>query len=230
MSWYRFAPVETIQSTNPARTRGIRQLMPEARRGQRPGEGQADGAAGLQHLAGEDVADLAEPAAVVAEEGPVDEVGGLDVANDRRRGDPVPADLIQVAHGSRDPLDQRSRIAAATTVVQRPSLSPTAVCGHFLGLVDHVGDLPDLALLVPRAVGVELDAQDGGEHLGGEVLGVVGGELGRLAVGVVLGEVSEGVAVARAWRRRRWRRSAGWARPWRTRSSRRGRSGPAGAA
>ena len=48
---------------------------PQAGRSQGARERQADGAVGLEHLPGEDLADLAEPAGVVAEERLVDQVG-----------------------------------------------------------------------------------------------------------------------------------------------------------
>ena len=87
-------------------------------------------------------------------------------------------------------------MAAATTVVQSPSLWPMAVWVDFLGLEDHVGDFQNLPLLVPGAVGIELDAQDGGEHLGGQVFGVIGRGLGGLPVSMVLGEIAECVPIA----------------------------------
>src|SRR5689334_22321126 len=61
-------------------------------------------------------------------------------------------------------------------------LVPDGGGGRLLGLVDHVGDPPDFALLVPRGVGVELDTEHGREHLGREVFGVIGRDLGGLAV------------------------------------------------
>src|SRR5688572_14121086 len=57
------------------------------------------------------------------------------------------------------------------------------------GADDLAADLPLFLALVPRTVGVEINAQRGGQHAGGEVLGVVAGLLLVLPVGVVLGEV-----------------------------------------
>src|SRR5678815_1451386 len=61
---------------------------------------------------------------------------------------------------------------------------------------DLTADLPLFLALVPRAVGVEIDAQRGGEHAGGQVLGVVAGLLLILAVVVDLGEVAVLLGVA----------------------------------
>ena len=52
--------------------------------GQSPGERQADRAIGLEQLAGEDLADLAQPAGVVAQERVIDQVGGDLPAGDSR--------------------------------------------------------------------------------------------------------------------------------------------------
>ena len=65
-------------------------------------------------------------------------------------------------------------------------------------LQDRLLHLEDLLALVPRLLGVELDAERGREHRGGEVFGVVARLLRRLAVAVVLGEVAVALAVGRA--------------------------------
>src|SRR6266436_830142 len=58
------------------------------------------------------------------------------------------------------------------------------------GAVDLAADLPDLLALVVGGLGIEFHAGDGGQHLRGEVLGVVSGHLLGLAVGVVLAQVA----------------------------------------
>ena len=67
--------METIQSTKPALIRGIEAAHPQPGRRQRARERQADRAVGLEKLVREDLANLAEPARVVAREGRVDQVG-----------------------------------------------------------------------------------------------------------------------------------------------------------
>src|SRR5512134_2785371 len=51
--------------------------------------------------------------------------------------------------------------------------------------IDLAADLPHLFLLVPALLFVELDAQRGGEHRGGDVLRIIPGDLFGLAVGMV---------------------------------------------
>src|SRR5712675_1585576 len=65
------------------------------------------------------------------------------------------------------------------------------------GAHDLTPDLPLFLALVPRAVGVEVDAQRRGQHAGGQVLGVIAGLLLVLAVAVVLGEIAVLLGVAR---------------------------------
>ena len=71
--------------------------QPGGRQGAR--ERQPDRAIGLEHLAGEDLADLAEPARVVAQEGLVDQVGGGLAARHGRGRDPMLADAFEEGHG-----------------------------------------------------------------------------------------------------------------------------------
>ena len=61
-SWYRLAPVEMTQSTNPASISGMRQLMPRPGRRHRAGQRHADGDVGLEHPLGEELAAFAQPA------------------------------------------------------------------------------------------------------------------------------------------------------------------------
>src|SRR5262249_46209118 len=67
----------------------------EAGRRERSAERQPDRAVAGEHLAGEELAALAEPAGVVREERGVEQVGGGDVRGDGRRVDLLPADLVQ---------------------------------------------------------------------------------------------------------------------------------------
>src|SRR5262249_24979883 len=60
-------------------------------------EGPADRAVGREQLLGEDLADLAQPAGVVAGERLVDDVGGGDVSGHRRRCDASLADTVEIA-------------------------------------------------------------------------------------------------------------------------------------
>ena len=78
---------------------GDQAAHPQAGGRQRARERQADGAVGLEELVGEDRADLAQPAGVVAREGAVDQVGDRLVAGHFRRGDAMQADALEVAHG-----------------------------------------------------------------------------------------------------------------------------------
>src|SRR6266851_1369980 len=55
---------------------------------------------------------------------------------------------------------------------------------------DFIGDPPDVLALVVTGVGVEIDAQDRGEHHRGQVLGVIAGLLLRLAETVMLRQVA----------------------------------------
>src|SRR5512134_326236 len=67
--------------------------------------------------------------------------------------------------------------------------------GDVEGAVDLPADLPHLLLLVPALLLVELDAQRGGEHRGGDILGVIARDFFGLAVGVVLAQVAVHVPV-----------------------------------
>ena len=67
--------METIQSTNPGADQRDQAAHPEPGGSECPGDGEADRAVGLKELARKDLADLAQPPAVVAEEGTVDEIG-----------------------------------------------------------------------------------------------------------------------------------------------------------
>src|SRR5450631_588087 len=69
--------------------------------------------------------------------------------------------------------------------------------GDISGANDLVGDAVDLLLLVPALVGVEVDVESGGEHLGGEFFGIVASLIFGLAEAVVFGEVAVGVAIGR---------------------------------
>src|SRR5512143_914030 len=69
--------------------------------------------------------------------------------------------------------------------------------GDVEGPVDLPADLPDLLLLVPALVLVELDPEGAGEHRRGQVLGVVAGDFFGLPVGVVLAQVAVNGAVRR---------------------------------
>src|SRR5581483_9949927 len=68
---------------------------------------------------------------------------------------------------------------------------------HVLRADDLVGQPVDFLLLVPALVGVELEAERRREHLGGELLGVVAGNLLALAEAVMLREVPVELPVAR---------------------------------
>ena len=59
---------------------------------------EADGATWVEELAGEDLADFAEPAGVVAQKRLVDQVGGGRGVGDRGGRDPVLADFVEIAH------------------------------------------------------------------------------------------------------------------------------------
>src|SRR5271157_4283531 len=108
-------------------------------RSERAGDGQADGAVWFQELAGENLADLAQSPRVVAQEGMIDQVGGDFPARDRGGSDPMQTDTFEIAHAHRlsqgwsvnvgcdENRNHARRIAAATTVDQRPSLWPMAV-------------------------------------------------------------------------------------------------------
>ena len=91
--------------------------------------------------------------------------------------------------GDAPTADQPTSTAAATTVVQRPFLVADGGLGHVLRADDLVREAVDLFLLVPALVGIELEAERRREHLGGELLGVVPGDVFALAEAVVLGQV-----------------------------------------
>src|SRR5215471_1025473 len=52
---------------------------------------------------------------------------------------------------------------------------------HVDGLVELAADLPDFLPFIVRLVRVELDAENGGQHLRGEILGVIPGLVLRLS-------------------------------------------------
>ena len=81
MSWYKFAPVEMIQSTK----RGHSE--PRGRQGAR--ERHADGHVGLEHLLREELTRFAKPRGVVGEERPIDQV-----RNPLRSVDPTRIDAL----------------------------------------------------------------------------------------------------------------------------------------
>src|SRR5262245_5036046 len=72
------------------------------------------------------------------------------------------ADLTPGAKAGASPPRRRSRQEDGRGHDRGPEavLVADGGLGHFFRLVKDVGDLPDLALLVPRAVGIELDAED----------------------------------------------------------------------
>ena len=105
--------------------------MPRPAGVERARERQADRAIGLEELAGEDRAELAQPAGVVAEKAWSISSATVSVPLTSRRSDAMQADALEVAHGSitfdfcraRSYFQfKRRRIAAATTVDHRPSL------------------------------------------------------------------------------------------------------------
>ena len=112
MSWYRFAPVEMIQSTKPALDQRNERRHAEPRRRQRAGERHADGDVGLEHLAREELAGFAQPRRVVREERVVDQVGGCLGAGDRLRIDSFAAkELLRSCDVCRSPARSRSSAA-----------------------------------------------------------------------------------------------------------------------
>src|SRR5262245_39397021 len=62
--------------------------------------------------------------------------------------------------------------------------------GDVQRLHDLAGEHPLLLALVPVLLGIERHAEHGGEHRGGEVLGVVAGYVATLTVAVMLGDVA----------------------------------------
>src|SRR2546425_900468 len=62
-------------------------------------------------------------------------------------------------------------------------------------LEDLLADLPDLLFLDPRFFRVELDAEDGGQHRGGQVLGVLPRGLVVLSVGMMFRQVAVRIPV-----------------------------------
>ena len=79
-----------------------------------------------------------------------------------------------------------------------PGSALCADCGlRDVGSLNNlVGDAVYLLLLIPTLVGVKVDVEGGGEHLGGELFGVVAGLVFGLAEAVVLGEVAVGAFVS----------------------------------
>ena len=65
------------------------------------------------------------------------------------------------------------------------------------GAHDFVGQAVDLLLLIPGTVGVGLHIQRGGEHLRRQFFGILSRRVFRLAIRMMLAEVSIGVAVGR---------------------------------
>src|SRR5260370_29167291 len=61
---------------------------------------------------------------------------------------------------------------------------------------DFVGDSVDLLLFIPRAVGVKVNVQGSGQHLGSQLFGVVTGLIVGFTKRMVFAEISVGAAVS----------------------------------
>src|ERR1700722_3315841 len=65
------------------------------------------------------------------------------------------------------------------------------------GAHNLVGNAVNLFLLIPALVGIEVEIESSGEHLGGELFSVVAGLVFSFAEAVMLGEIAVGALVRR---------------------------------
>ena len=79
---------------------------------------------------------------------------------------------------------------AANTVVHSPSLLPMADWVMFEVRTILLGHFEKLFALVPGGVRIELDAQGGRQHAGGQIFGIVAGFFFGLAERMMLGQIA----------------------------------------